>query len=552
MAIRGGDTEEFRVYFDDYPLRHYAHLGGFASLVYDDVLARTVLVPGASPIRYTGSLSGSVLLVPDTPDTSRVSVRYDITSIAGGASGPVSPTLTLQASAKSSFFNLPVYQQVGVEERTFRDVMARAVWRPRGSLTVVPTVLAARDDELGKPVEGVSLERATSSVLAGADVSYQPSAWKLTLKPHYAYYRSSDALTWSDSPRVHELNEFHLFGEAVRQGPWLGLGLMGRAGGVRHEGYSGGRSDVPWSAAAEVRLLYRETAALVVGAGGAREEWTTQPEPEGYASLKLGAGGRLSLSGAVRRSHQTPFVFSERRYFASIPVDAGDLITNFDGAEDARAVRMDQASAEARIALPLGVAAEANGFWRRYDHLLAWDWTDFPMPRDVNNGGTGHADGYELMLVREDLDRFSFLVSYSSARVRKTEGSLASERVGDFDKPDAWQVGGVVRLGSVRISARWTDVAGRPYTRYRQQSTPPPDSQVNEERLQRFQRLDLKISFDASGGSFHATAFVDLVNFLNRRNIATTYALEVSPGEFTTALYGGTAFFPIGGITVWW
>ncbi|HEU4366136.1 MAG TPA: hypothetical protein VFT13_11805 [Candidatus Krumholzibacteria bacterium] len=50
----------------------------------------------------------------------------------------------------------------------------------------------------------------------------------------------------------------------------------------------------------------------------------------------------------------------------------------------------------------------------------------------------------------------------------------------------------------------------------------------------------------------NATAFVDLVNLLNRRNVSTTYALEVSPGEFTTVPYGGTRFFPIGGITIWW
>ena len=227
MAIRGGDTEEFRVYFDDYPLRHYTHLGGFSSLVYDDVIARTVLVPGAAPIRYTGSLSGIVLLTPDVPDTSRVSVRYDITSLAGGVSAPLSPSLKVQATAKSSFFNLPVQQQVGVEERTFRDLMGRAIWALRDSFTVTPTILAARDDEVGDSLGGVSQKRETSSVLAGVEVRYQPSAWTLTLRPHYSHYRSADALTWSDASREHRLDEAHVLGEARRRGPWLGLRRAG-------------------------------------------------------------------------------------------------------------------------------------------------------------------------------------------------------------------------------------------------------------------------------------------------------------------------------------
>ena len=52
--------------------------------------------------------------------------------------------------------------------------------------------------------------------------------------------------------------------------------------------------------------------------------------------------------------------------------------------------------------------------------------------------------------------------------------------------------------------------------------------------------------------SIQGVVFLDLVNALNKRNIAATYALEVNPGEFTTVPYGGTRFFPIGGLTIRW
>jgi hypothetical protein len=553
MAVRGGDTEELRVYFDDFPLRHYAHLGGFSSVVYDDMLESTILVPGAAPIRYQGTLSGIVVFAPQNPETSSTSARYDITSMALGVNRVASSDLKLQVAAKSSFFNLPVYQQLGVDDRSFRDLLARVIWSPRESLALTPTLLLAKDSETGSPLGGVAQEREVFSTLAGIECLYQPSLWEFKLRPYFSYYESRDALTWSASDREHRLTEVRMAGEISRQGSVVGIAVLGEAGSIQHDGYGNDRTDTPFSAASELRLIYRDAAALVLGGGGSREEWTSKVEPEVYGSLRVNLGERLSLCGAGRRSHQTPFVFSERRYFASVPLDAGDLMLGFDPTQEARSVRIDQASVEAHLELPLHTSIEGNGFWRRYDGLLAWDWTAFPTPRGVTNGGSGRGEGYEVTLARNDLDLFSFSVSASRARVWKTEGTLAEERVGDFDKPDGWQAAATVRLShDLRVSVRWTDVDGRPYTQYWSQTTPPPDDQVNAMRLDRFQRLDVKLTVDTFSAPFHVTVFLDLVNLLNHRNIATMYALETSPGEFTTVPYGGTTFFPIGGVNVRW
>jgi hypothetical protein len=246
-------------------------------------------------------------------------------------------------------------------------------------------------------------------------------------------------------------------------------------------------------------------------------------------------------------------VFSEQRYFASIPIDAGDLMRGYDPGEEVHSARMDQASLEAHLRLPYLISLEGNGFWREYDALPSWSWSDFPMPRDVAHRGTGHGDGYEVVLARHDPDRFSFALTASSARVSKREGTLTAERVGDYDKPGAWQATATARIShDLRLSVRWTDVSGLPFTEYEGQSTAPPDDQVNAERLDRFQRLDVKLSVETYSEPFHVTVFLDLVNLLNHKNIATTYALELSPGVFTTAPYGGTSFFPIGGVTVRW
>ena len=45
---------------------------------------------------------------------------------------------------------------------------------------------------------------------------------------------------------------------------------------------------------------------------------------------------------------------------------------------------------------------------------------------------------------------------------------------------------------------------------------------------------------------------MDIVNCLNQQNIAAMYAVEIHPGDFMSAPYWGTLFFPIGGLTVRW
>jgi hypothetical protein len=554
MAVRGGDTEEHRVYFDGYPLWHYSHVGGFAGIVYDDMLRSTVLVPGAAPIQYRGALSGVVLLKPARADTSFRSFRYDLTSMAGGIGETVTPSLSVQASAKTNFFNLPVYQQQGVEKRSFRDLMGRLSWSPGETFTATATVLAASDSET-KSARRLSSgsTREVGSVLAGVDLAWRRAGWRLALRPAYSDFDSRDAISWSDEDRTHRLRDTRLYATVERQGNSVGIGLSGDAGVLTHAGTGGELTDYPYAASALLRLMYRDYVALVLGGGGTREPWTSGAEPEAYGSLRIGLGDRLSVSGGARRSHQSPFVFHEQRYFASLPIDPGDLLAAYGPTwEEAPAVRMDQVSGEATLSLPLQCSVAVSGFWRRYQNLLTWEWAEFPSVGSVSSRGDGRGYGYEIVFSRNAAD-FSFQVAASRARVWKTEGTLEEERIGDFDRPDSWHAAVSVRLtDAARLSVRWTDVEGRPYTMYDNTSDSPATPAVNAVRLPRFRRLDVKFVYAFLRGPFGGEFFVDIVNFTNERNVVLMYAQETSPGTFTSTPYGGTRFFPIGGITVRW
>jgi hypothetical protein len=554
LAVRGGDTEEFRVYFDGYPLQHYAHVGGFAGIVYDDMLRSTVLVPGAAPIQYKGNLSGVVLMKPARPDTSFRSFRYDITSMAVGLGQVVTPSLAFQAAGKTDFFNLPVYQQQGVEDRSFRDVMGRLSWSPGETFSATATVLAASDSETKKSwVRSSGTTREVGSFLAGVDLRWKQTDWQFSLRPAYSYFESRDAISWSETDRNHFLRDTRLFASLERQGNRLGLALSGDAGKLTHSGTGGDLTDYPYSASALLRLMYRDYVALVLGGGGTKEPWTVDFEPEAYASLRIGLGNRFAVSGGARRSFQSPFVFNEQRYFASLAVDPGDLLAAYDqGWEQAPAVQMDQVSAELTLSLPLQCSIAANGYRRWYENLLAWEWTTLPVVENVSSGGNGRGEGYELSFARNG-SVFSFMVAASSARVWKTEGTLAGERIGDFDRPDSWHATVSVRpWESTTLSVRWTDVHGLPYTLYNNTSAPPSTAEVNAEVLPRFRRLDVKIIYSFLHGEFGGEFFVDFINFLNESNVVMMYAQETSPGAFTSGPYGGTRFFPIGGITLRW
>jgi hypothetical protein len=554
MAVRGGDSEEHQVYFDGYPLKHYMHVGGFSGLVYDDMLESMVLVPGAAPIQYHGSLSGMILLKAASVDTSFRSMRYDITSMAGGINQIVSPSLSLQLSAKTSFFNLPVYQQPHVEERSFRDLLGRMNYSTGKSVSINSTILMAADKEIGSTVGSVQPEREVSSILTGVELDYNPSHWKIKVRPSYSLFNSHDAVSWRQEKRDHRLEEVLLHAELSRQGTIAGVGLYGDMGTVHHSGNGGTYRDNPFSVAMDLRLMYKDAASLMIGGGGSREPWVSRFEPEAYGSVWFYLGNIATISAGYRRSHQSPFLFNERRYFASIPTDAGDLLSHYETSwKDAPAVRMDQSSVSAKVNLPLRCSVEYDAFHRKYKNLLTWQWESFPHFRNVSSEGDGHGYGYEIVFRRNDPGFLSLMAAVSRARVWKREGTLSEERIGDFDRPFSWQVGLSVKVfHGVRLSLRWLNEKGRPYTEYHNSSDPPPTGEINSIRLPDFQRLDVKISYQFLKRPVLCEGFLDVINLLDNYNGVMMYAVEVSPGTFVSAPYVGTRFFPIAGVTLRW
>ncbi len=553
-AIRGGDPEEHRVYFDGYPMAHYAHHGGFAGLIYDDLLRETVLIPGGAPLRFRGNLSGTILMSPMSAEENRNFFRCDITSLAAAATRRMTSSFSMMGSVKSSFFNLPVYQQAGVKSKSFRDLLARTAVGAGGSTELTALLIGATDEEIGSPFEDIETSRQTRSVLAGATLTVPRGGWTGRLRMHHSYFHSRDDVSSRGEEREHRLEGTYLSGELEAETGPAGLFVAGQIGALEYEGYGGSAGDYPAALSVEGRLSLLEQSVLVIGAGTTREPWTEQMEPEAYGSFTLGLHRRWRLAVGYRRSHQTPFLFTETRHFATVPVDPGALMRGYAASwEEALAVEMDQVSIHGEIRLADYSALEADGFRRQYRNLATWQWSDSLGVSGVGSGGAGDGFGYEIAFRRRHPGGLSLSVSFSHAEIRKREGTLAVERPGDFDMPRAWRLScSYPILETTTISVAWQDLSGRPYTPLDLNSGLPEDHEVNALRLPRFQRLDVKIQQRLIRETSEVTFFVDVLNLLDRDNVAMRSALEISPGEYTAYRYWGTTFFPIVGVSATW
>jgi hypothetical protein len=551
-SIRGGDPDEHRVYLDGFPLDHYAHLGGFAEVIHGDLIASAALLPGAAPLRYRGNLTGAISLASVEPDSASYYFRYDITSLGAAMARRLRPETSVLAAAKGSFFNLPVYQQLGVDEKSFRDLFAKVTHTLPGGQRLSATVIAATDTEIGRPARDVETRRSMRSLLVGALWTVPFESWTVRVRPHYSGYDKSDDLEVGRQAWEHQVHGGRLAAEIERRFGWGDLAMSGLVGGASHRGRGGAISDLTYALAAEGRWHLGGDRTLVLGLGGTRERWTAGFEPEGYGSLRLPLGNRLQLGLGFRRSHQSPFLFAESQQFASIPLDPGDLRAAYLPAADrAPAVRSEQVSASLVIAATRSVSVHAGAYGRRYQRLLTWQFSDAFLPLAVTSDGEGEGSGYEIRVVREQPAGISGELSFSRARIDKREGTLSAQRASDYDLPDGWRAKLRIPLTEhLSLSMAWQDLAGRPYTILVGQAAPLPDQLVNGDRLPRYQRLDLKLHYHIVKSSSDITLFLDFLNVLNRGNVSTMFAYQSSPGEMTSIPYGGTRLFPIVGASV--
>ena len=177
----------------------------------------------------------------------------------------------------------------------------------------------------------------------------------------------------------------------------------------------------------------------------------------------------------------------------------------------------------------------------------------------MRNGGTGRAYGFDLHFSQKLIRRFHGQAGYSFMRSIRNDGNNSADYPFAFDQPH--QLNLLLSYSSGRrwvLSGKYRYATGKPtdlYTVHRNVLNNPAQPRFSRELTQRnggrlpdFSSLDLRINYRFNSGRRVFTAFMDIVNVLNRR-IANAEGFNALSGR---SYYEGIAIFPSGGLRFEW
>ena len=145
--------------------------------------------------------------------------------------------------------------------------------------------------------------------------------------------------------------------------------------------------------------------------------------------------------------------------------------------------------------------------------------------RRFENALTGSARGFELTMARRSHSGLSGWIGYAYGVARYTDAARHETFAADFDQRHAINLSGLAplpgktRLGLIFRGGTNVPLAGYLVTRDGRLFA---GSERNRERLPAYARLDLRAERTFDRGSRRITAFVDVLNVLNRMNVGPT------------------------------
>jgi hypothetical protein len=234
-----------------------------------------------------------------------------------------------------------------------------------------------------------------------------------------------------------------------------------------------------------------------------RAGWTRPADlrPERATSIDVGISQRLSGS-----LHWTATVFSRRERDAFRDPDLHPRVILADRPSTGQ---------PSRLAAPTDAgASETDG------HLTMDDAT-----RRFENALTGSARGFELTMARRSRSGLSGWFGYSYGVARYTDAARQETFAADFDQRHAINLSGLAPLpGKTRLGLIFRGGTNVPLSGYlvRRDGRLFAASERNRERLPAYARLDLRAERTFDRGSRRVTAFVDVLNVLNRMNVGPT------------------------------
>jgi TonB family protein len=558
LVVRGSEPADTNVYLDGIPIPLLFHFGGVTSVVSSDVVDRIAFYPGNFGARYGRAMGGTVDISTRSPgDAFHGTASIDVFDGRAEVEGPLGPGtgfVSLRRSWVDAVLAVALPRVAPDTAHELRVAPRYYDYQARWSAPLAggtATLLAFGSDDRfefvrdaersGRPTfslattfhrVGLRHQRAFGAVTNDLVVALGRDELDVLQATNFGILSEIRSLTLRDALRWE-----------VRDGLALEWGADAILRGYDYSVYAP-PEDAPGTVHDEAEVPEATVGERAAGtwlspALYAELDWRIVPRLRAVAGLRVDGDSRLRR----RRVWVDPrlSVFLEARPGTTISAAAGffgeapqpqETSPRFGNAELApqRALHLSLGVAQD---LPLGLRAEATGFYKRLRSLVAptREVDEAGELRRLSNGGDGEALGLEL-LVRRELARGLFgWLSYTLSRsLRQDDPTLPSfpawypfaldqthvlAAVLSWRLRGEWILGTRVRAVSGNPESR---VAGRVLDADSGRYRCLPDARPNSGRLPSFVQADARIDKRFVFERWMLSLYLDVQNVTNREN----------------------------------
>lgn len=178
----------------------------------------------------------------------------------------------------------------------------------------------------------------------------------------------------------------------------------------------------------------------------------------------------------------------------------------------------------------------AETYYKDFSNLIVLPDRSTPLR---NNAGSGYATGIDVGFVKRLSDQWYGQANYSYSESKRNDNNGNGEYDADFSQPHLFNILVGYELNKEwSFSAKWKYATGRPkdsyiihenvfnnrdFLRYSKEITGN-----NNERLNNFHSLNVRVDYRHQFGSLAIVAFLDILNLYNRLNVSEEQFVEIT------------------------
>lgn len=572
LLVRGGDPGHNMYLFDNIPVIHVNHLGGFFSVFNPEIINNIDVYKGGFPARYGGRLSSIVDITQREGNSSgtRGSFSIGLTDLSFTVEGPLTKNATFIVTGRKTLIDAIMALFTGVSDSNyfiafygFHDLNGKLTWKPDARNTFSLNLYYG-DDYLSYSnkrtnsaddkfrfantwgnwlVSGHWKSVISREIFASSSISYT----RYRLREIQKYWLTDDAGTQQFFGKTISSVDNAALKTELKYTPFnswtVAFGGEATLSNYRPFSYSfNGKADRASSIlSGEGGLFVDNTVSFLrystlrVGArlaGYATKDFRDIAlEPRVSASLGFGAGQFMTL-GYMNVNQYSHLLFT-----------SGDIMNNEVWVPAGNGIapsRSEQYSAGWQGNFRGGmISAELVFYYKTMTDLATYreGFSNLPGDMDwrskVETGGSGTAKGMEL-LINKNAGALTGFISYSLSNATRRYPGIDGGRefVFDYDRPHRFAISANYKINDkLSVSATWTYMTGLPFTPAVGLTTIPPLSpgedyekallygERNSARMRDYHRLDVGLTYETlTKRNRRAVWNFSVYNLYNRKN----------------------------------